>query len=296
MSGLPASLRPHAKIHKSPQLAQMQIDAGGIGLPPPPSGRRARYVDHGFSDVLVANEVIGPVKAAETARAAGLGRVIVAVDSAGNVAELSDAAHAAGTQINLLVDVDVGQHRSGVASTAAAVELGRADRALAGREPGGLLGYEGHCMLEPDRELRITKARAANDILVAPPMRSCGTGSTPGSSPAAGSARGTSPGPTRASPRSTPAPTSSAMRFTARSCPGSIRRSPCSRRSSRAAGETRCSMRAAKADRHRSHGARGGGRRGRDPDRVRRALHPRGAHGHRAEARVRSWTSETASS
>ena len=167
MSGLPASLRPHAKIHKSPQLAQMQIDAGGIGLTTATVWEASAYVDHGFSDVLVANEVIGPVKAAETARAAGLGRVIVAVDSAGNVAELSDAARAAGTQINLLVDVDVGQHRSGVASTAAAVELG----ALIERSPGvnlvGVLGYEGHCMLEPDRELRITKARAANDILVA---------------------------------------------------------------------------------------------------------------------------------
>ena len=166
MSGLPASLRPHAKIHKSPILGQMQLDAGGIGLTTATIWEASAFVDAGFTNMLVANEVVGPLKAAETARAAGMGRVIVAVDSAVNVEELAAAAHTAGTEVNLLVDVDVGQHRSGVADVAAALELA----AVIERSPGvtlvGLLGYEGHCMLEPDRALRITKARAANDILV----------------------------------------------------------------------------------------------------------------------------------
>ncbi|HEY3764468.1 MAG TPA: alanine racemase [Gaiellales bacterium] len=166
MANLPASLRPHAKIHKNPMLAQMQLDAGGIGLTTATIWEASAFADRGFSDLLVANEVVGPVKAAETARAAGLARVIVAVDSPANVQELSDAAAAAGSEINLLVDVDVGQHRSGVPSHAVALGLAEMIDRLSGVRLAGLLGYEGHCMLEPDRALRITKARAANDVLV----------------------------------------------------------------------------------------------------------------------------------
>ncbi len=166
MSTVPASLRPHAKIHKNPALAQMQLDAGGIGLTTATIWEASAFIDRGFTDLLVANEVVGAVKSAETARAAGLGSVIVAVDSDVNVRELSEAAASAGTEIGILVDVDVGQHRSGVASPEAAIELAT----LVDRSPGvilrGLLGYEGHCMLEPDRELRIKKAGEANDVLV----------------------------------------------------------------------------------------------------------------------------------
>jgi D-serine deaminase-like pyridoxal phosphate-dependent protein len=166
MDGLPAALRPHAKIHKSPILGQMQLDAGAIGLTTATVWEASAMVDAGLSDVLVANQVVGPLRAAELARIASLGRVTVAVDSEVNARELSDAAGAAGSVINVIVEIDVGLHRCGVRSAAAAVQLGRTVRGLGGLELRGLLGYEGHCMLEPDRDLRVAKATAANQILV----------------------------------------------------------------------------------------------------------------------------------
>ena len=165
MDGVHADLRPHAKIHKSPILGRMQLDAGGIGLTTATIWEASVMLEAGLPELLVANEVVGPIKAAEAARAAGLGELTLAVESASNATELSEAAQAAGSEINVIVDVDVGQHRAGVRSAADGVALGT----LIDRAPGlklkGLLGYEGHCMLEPDRELRITKARAANDVL-----------------------------------------------------------------------------------------------------------------------------------
>jgi D-serine deaminase-like pyridoxal phosphate-dependent protein len=166
MAALPAALRPHAKIHKSPIVGQMQLDAGAIGLTTATVWEAAALIDAGLSDVLIANQAIGPVKAAELARIAGLGRVIVAVESEVNVRELSEAAASARSQIDVIVEVDVGQHRSGVRSVEEALELA----AVIGRLPGlrlqGVLGYEGHCMLEPDRALRIEKATAANEVLI----------------------------------------------------------------------------------------------------------------------------------
>jgi D-serine deaminase-like pyridoxal phosphate-dependent protein len=121
----------------------------------------------GLDGLLIANQAVGPRKAAELARIAGLADVTIAVESAHNVEELGAAAAAAGTRIGVLVEYDVGLHRCGTRTHEEAIALARAVE----REPGlrlrGVLGYEGHCMLEPDRELRIEKARAANAALIA---------------------------------------------------------------------------------------------------------------------------------
>ena len=166
MSTLPTAIRPHAKIHKSPRFGRMQVDAGAIGLTTATVWEAAAMVNAGLSDILIANQVVGPIKAAELARIANVARVITAVDSAANVDELSAAAVKAGSEIGVLVEIDVGLHRSGVRSVPQAVDLA----GYLARKPGlsllGLLGYEGHCMLEPDRGVRVEKALAANAHLL----------------------------------------------------------------------------------------------------------------------------------
>lgn len=166
MDTVPAALRPHAKIHKSPILGQMQLDAGAIGLTTATVWEASAMIDAGLSDVLIANQVVGPMKAAELARIAGIGRVITAVESEINAEELSAAARRVGSEINVLVEIDVGLHRSGVRSVDAALALGERIEKLPGLKLEGLLGYEGHCMLEPDRTVRVAKANASNAILI----------------------------------------------------------------------------------------------------------------------------------
>jgi D-serine deaminase-like pyridoxal phosphate-dependent protein len=166
MEGLPAALRPHAKIHKSPILGRMQLEAGAIGLTTATVWEASVMLDAGLSDVLIANQVVGSTKAAELARIAGLGRVITAVESKANADELSAAATRAGTEIVVLVEIDVGLHRSGVRSVEEALHLAREIERLPGLKLEGLLGYEGHCMLEPDRAMRIEKTKAANATLI----------------------------------------------------------------------------------------------------------------------------------
>jgi D-serine deaminase-like pyridoxal phosphate-dependent protein len=166
METVPAALRPHAKIHKSPKLGRMQLEAGAIGLTTATVWEATAMVEDGLDDILVCNQVVGPAKAAELARLAGLARVIVLVESAVNSEELARAARDAGTEIGVLVELDVGLHRSGVRDVDDAVELGRRVAETGGLELLGVFGYEGHCMLEPDRELRIQKARTSNAELL----------------------------------------------------------------------------------------------------------------------------------
>src|SRR4029079_10697782 len=91
MDTVPAALRPHAKIHKSPEFGRMQLDAGAIGLTTATVWEASAMVDAGLDDILVCNQVVGPVKAAELARIAGLANVLVLVESRVNADELAAA-------------------------------------------------------------------------------------------------------------------------------------------------------------------------------------------------------------
>lgn len=167
METVPAALRPHAKIHKSPEVARMQLDAGAIGITTATVWEATALIEAGIDDVLVANQVVGARKEAELARLATLARVIALVEDAGNAEAISAAAVAAGSEVGVLVEIDVGLHRAGVRGVAAAADLAELVERLPGLALRGPFGYEGHCMLEPDRAERVRKALAANAELIA---------------------------------------------------------------------------------------------------------------------------------
>ena len=161
MSTMPARLRPHIKVQKSAQLAKLQVEAGAIGVCTATVWEALVMSRAGIEDVLIANEVCGRGKVKALAEAAKEGRLTVAVDDASNAADLSDAASAAGSNLEVLIEVDVGMGRCGVRSPEDAVDLARRVAELRGLRLRGVQGYEGHCMREPDRSARIEKAQAA---------------------------------------------------------------------------------------------------------------------------------------
>jgi D-serine deaminase-like pyridoxal phosphate-dependent protein len=165
LSTLKAKLRPHVKCQKSPELARLQIDAGAIGVCTATVWEAIVMSASGIQDVLIANQVGGREKIAALAKAAKQGSLMVAIDSAGNAEDLSEAAQAASSNLDVLIEVDVGMGRGGVRSPEEAVILARRVAELRGLRFRGVQGYEGHCMLEPDRSLRIQKAGAAMDYL-----------------------------------------------------------------------------------------------------------------------------------
>lgn len=166
METVPAALRPHAKIHKSPVIGRMQLEAGGIGLTTATVFEAAAMVQEGLPGILVANQVVGRRKVAALAHAASIGEVIVLVDDPGNAQAISEAAERAGAKVGVLVELDVGLHRAGARSAQGALDLALRAESLPGLTLRGCFGYEGHCMLEPDREERIRKAREANAMLI----------------------------------------------------------------------------------------------------------------------------------
>ena len=140
-----AKVRPHVGRHQCPQIAHMQLLAGatvgGIGVTT--VGEAEVFSEAGFRDILVANQVVTRSKIRRLCALAGSNRITVAVDDPRNVADLSEAATATGATLGILVELDVGQGRCGVAPGAGAVEVAQS----VARSPG--LRFEGLMAIPP---------------------------------------------------------------------------------------------------------------------------------------------------
>ena len=112
-------LRPHAKMHKSAAIAKLQMRAGAVGVCVQKVGEAEALADAGVTDIYISNEAIAPAKLARVAALAGRLTLAIAVDSSLGIERLAAALKAAGTGLDVFVEIDVGQGRCGVAPTAA---------------------------------------------------------------------------------------------------------------------------------------------------------------------------------
>ena len=156
-----AAIRPHYKTHKSPDLARRQVDAGAGGLSMATVWEAAVLAAAGLDDLFVVNTVAHPAKLRVLAELARDHRILVAVDEAPNAAAHSAAAVAAGSTLGIMVEVDTGMDRCGVDTAAECLALARHVMELPGLRFEGITGYEGHCSLTPDNELRHERQREA---------------------------------------------------------------------------------------------------------------------------------------
>jgi D-serine deaminase-like pyridoxal phosphate-dependent protein len=156
-----ATIRPHYKTHKSPDLARRQLQAGAGGLSMATVWEAAILAAAGMDDLFVVNTVAHPAKLRVLAELARDHRVLVAVDDAANAAALSAAAVTAGSTLGIMVEVDTGMDRCGVDNAADCLAVARQVMDLPGLRFEGITGYEGHCSLTPDNDLRHERQRVA---------------------------------------------------------------------------------------------------------------------------------------
>lgn len=144
-------IRPHAKTHKSVEIVRRQLAHGAVGITVAKPSEADALAD-ACDDVLLAYPVVDGIRAARVARLAQRIDLKLAVDSVASVDVLAEAARSAGSTIGVLVDMDVGLHRTGVASPQAACELAQhVDRSL-GVKLRGLFCYPGHVWSAADSQ------------------------------------------------------------------------------------------------------------------------------------------------
>lgn len=118
-------LRPHFKSHKCTAIARLQMEAGAVGITCAKLGEAEVLADAGIRNILVANQIVGPLKIRRLIELCRRADPIVAVDSVDNVNMLSAHALAGSVSIGVLVEVDVGMGRCGVSPGVAGLELAR---------------------------------------------------------------------------------------------------------------------------------------------------------------------------
>ncbi len=174
------ALRPHVKTHKSPAIARRQLAAGAGGLTVATIGEAEVFVDAGCEDVLVAYPLWVSEQAADRLRAlADRARITIGADSPEGAHRTADRLR--GTGVEVLVEVDSGHHRSGVAPA----QAGAVAAAAAGLTVAGAFTFPGHSY-SPDTRVTAaadeaaalsTAARSLREVGVEPTVLS--GGSTP---------------------------------------------------------------------------------------------------------------------
>jgi D-serine deaminase-like pyridoxal phosphate-dependent protein len=155
------ALRPHSKTHKCPQIARLQLAAGAIGITCQKLGEAEVMAAAGIDHLLIANEIVGPLKIQRLVNLARRTDLMVAVDDPQNVADLSAAASAAQATVGILVEVDTGMGRCGVPPGDSALKLAEVVLRSPGLQFRGLMGYEGHTVMIMDADERRKKATVA---------------------------------------------------------------------------------------------------------------------------------------
>jgi len=163
-------VRPHTKTHKSVEVARAQLAAGAVGLTVAKVGEAEALLpafDGREPDFLLAYPAVDEARTRRLAALARRAVIRVAVDTPVAIERLAAAAASAGSRLGILVDLDVGMGRTGVATAAALVELARAVERQPALRLDGIFCYPGHVwqpVAEQAAPLAAVAARLAEAI------------------------------------------------------------------------------------------------------------------------------------
>ncbi|MGE5640886.1 MAG: DSD1 family PLP-dependent enzyme [Clostridia bacterium] len=139
LRGRAVRVRPHAKTHKSADIARLQIARGAVGVCCQKVSEAEALVAQGIDDILVSNEVVGAPKLARLAQLSRRARIGVCVDNAENLADLASL----GAQLDVYVEIDVGMGRCGIGAGEPAAELAAQVARVPHLRFAGLQAYHG---------------------------------------------------------------------------------------------------------------------------------------------------------
>jgi D-serine deaminase-like pyridoxal phosphate-dependent protein len=164
----PGRLRPHVKTHKTREIVRLAQEAGITKHKCATLAEAEMLAQCGVPDVLLAYQMVGPnvARIARLMRQYPGTRFAALADHPAAVQAVSEAMVAGGLGLDLLVDLDVGQHRTGIAPGPGARALYQLIARLPGVRPAGLHAYDGHNR-QPTRAERTAAVRAQMEPVLA---------------------------------------------------------------------------------------------------------------------------------
>ncbi len=159
------ALRPHAKTHKSVEIARRQIAAGALGICCAKLGEAEALADGGIDSILITSPVVTDGGMARlVALNARIGELMAVCDNQRVATRLAEAARAGGKKLKILIDIDPGLGRTGIAPADAPALVGFAAQAE-GLEYAGLQCYAGQVQhMEPANQRRDASLSALKEL------------------------------------------------------------------------------------------------------------------------------------
>lgn len=163
--GSPDRLRPHVKTHKTRQIVKMECDAGITKQKCATIAEAEMVAQCEVPDIMISYPMVGPncTRYAQLVKKYAGSKFSVIADHAVGIQQLSDAMKKAGQQTEVLLDIDVGQHRTGIAPGPTARQLYEQIAKSPGLKPGGFHVYDGHNHQHP-----LEERKAAVEKMLAP--------------------------------------------------------------------------------------------------------------------------------
>ena len=161
------SYRPHSKTHKSTVIAQKQIDAGAVGVCCAKLGEAEVMAAAGIDNILITTPVIGESKIFRLLNARNQVRVTVVSDNEDNINMLGRIAQLGGRQLDVMVEVDIGQGRCGVPPGPEAARLAQIIADHPNLIFAGLQGYQGKIQMIENPAARKADTETGLDKLAA---------------------------------------------------------------------------------------------------------------------------------
>jgi len=156
-------LRPHTKTHKIPELARKQIVSGATGITVAKLDEAEVMINAGLDDLLIAYPIVGPTKTHRLADLAQRATITISLDSETAARGISQALSERDANVNILVELDVGFGRCGVANQNEALKLAQTIGSLPGLDFRGLMFFPGHFGVESEQ--RATLRAQVNGLL-----------------------------------------------------------------------------------------------------------------------------------
>lgn len=137
-------LRPHTKTHKMPKLAERQKRAGAVGITVAKVGEAEVMAEAGLDDIFIANQIIGRSKVGRIRNLSEYINISFGVDSVYSVKEIDDVFDGADKKAEVLIEIEVGEKRSGIIEEHDFIELLEEIKNSTNVRFKGIFSHDGH--------------------------------------------------------------------------------------------------------------------------------------------------------
>lgn len=156
-------LRPHTKTHRMPELALLQVASGASGITVAKTAEAVTMAKYGLQDIFIANEIVGVEKLREILVLHKKIKICIGVDNEFQINQIEEVFATAEQPLEVLIEVEVGENRSGVISKEQLIKLAECIKTKKHMRLKGVFSHEGHSYKAKDAAECIELSRVSQE-------------------------------------------------------------------------------------------------------------------------------------